>query len=976
MNSSPSPRSRAIILTTLFFGLVGTILATVPGISLLDPVDLSPGPDVYNPVEFAGNSTTHRLYVLSGIAGPDGFPQPSDATYRVKVIDTNLNSAVAGVDLGLYHFTNSALPFNPVRIAVDDSTATGGNKVYVLGSADYTYLRTIDGATNENETGQGTDLLLTDGGDQLVVNPNNHKVYVASYGGTVTIVDGVTRKVLTTISENVGLYNHTMVVNPQNNKVFIFGSTESLIIDGTDNSYTVLSATYLVRAVTVDPNSGRLLLVASPDNLSNPALFALDGATGALLETQSEIPANAQAIAADAASNMLYLGQPFDSQATTTGEIAVLDLDTLTPYAGGVIYQPGAARLVFMGTDSSVRLYALNYDFYGKSDLIDYRNTVAAITPWSDVIQKITVGYSPGKIAINPSTNRIYVADEKAPEITVVNGTTREVIAHIATAGAGSQEYFGISVPPRDLAVSVALNRIYISRSSTDPITKISTMYVDVYDGTSNLLANSIAVNLDPMSANYPRLAIDDTRGLLFATGYSSAGNPSYFVKVYHLDTFLTTIPLPVNASDIAVNPVTGLVYLSGFYTAMILDPVTGIATQVQTGPPGPVAINSKTNRIFVAQGDTDNKIAVINGETGEKETTILNTDSNPGDAVTDVAIDDVTNLLLVGDNSNQVEPAGRITVFDGANDYAYLGQIDVGRYPSHIAFATATRQLFVANDQDGTLSVLQNATPAPPDRLANISTRLGVETEDNVLIGGFIVTGTAGSNKQVLIRGIGPSLTAQNVSGALADPFLELHSGASVVATNDNWKIAQDGSSQQAAIEATTIPPTNDLESAILTTLAPGSYTAVLRGTINGTGVGLVEIYDLTASASTKMVNISTRGRVDTGDNVMIGGVIVTGANPATVLLRAIGPSMTDVPGALQDPVLELHDQEGALIVMNDDWQDDNASGIINTGIPPTDDRESAIITTLYPASYTAIVRGKNDTTGVALVEAYFLSD
>jgi len=107
-----------------------------------------------------------------------------------------------------------------------------------------------------------------------------------------------------------------------------------------------------------------------------------------------------------------------------------------------------------------------------------------------------------------------------------------------------------------------------------------------------------------------------------------------------------------------------------------------------------------------------------------------------------------------------------------------------------------------------------------------------------------------------------------------------------------------------------------------------------------------------------------------------MIGGVIVTGANPATVLLRAIGPSMTDVPGALQDPVLELHDQEGALIVMNDDWQDDNASGIINTGIPPTDDRESAIITTLYPANYTAIVRGKNDTTGVALVEAYFLSD
>ena len=259
---------------------------------------------------------------------------------------------------------------------------------------------------------------------------------------------------------------------------------------------------------------------------------------------------------------------------------------------------------------------------------------------------------------------------------------------------------------------------------------------------------------------------------------------------------------------------------------------------------------------------------------------------------------------------------------------------------------------------------------------MANISTRLGVLTDDNVLIGGFIVTGPAGSTKQVLVRGIGPSLTALGVSGALDDPVLDLHNSSTTIATNDNWKIAENGQSQQAAIEATTIPPTNDLESAILMNLAPGSYTAILRGASGGTGIGLVEVYDLTASDTTKMVNISTRGRVNTGDDVMIGGLIVTGANPSRVIVRAIGPSLTGagVADALQDTVLELHDPEGALVTTNDNWKDDNQAEIEATSVPPTDDRESAIVATLYPANYTAIVRGKDDTTGVGLVEVYYL--
>ena len=255
------------------------------------------------------------------------------------------------------------------------------------------------------------------------------------------------------------------------------------------------------------------------------------------------------------------------------------------------------------------------------------------------------------------------------------------------------------------------------------------------------------------------------------------------------------------------------------------------------------------------------------------------------------------------------------------------------------------------------------------PTFLANISTRLLVETGDNVLIGGFIITGT--QPKKVIVRAIGPSLP---LAGKLADPVLELHGPAGFATlTNDNWR-----SDQQAEIIATGIPPTNDLESAIVATLpANGAgYTAIVRGMNNGTGIGLVEAYDLDNAVASKLANISTRGLVQTGDNVLIAGTIIQGPTSQQVLVRAIGPSL-DVPGKLADPTLELHDGNGALIAANDNWRSDQEAAIIATGIPPTNDLESAIVETLPAsgASYTAIVRGVNGTTGVALVEIYALN-
>lgn len=258
-----------------------------------------------------------------------------------------------------------------------------------------------------------------------------------------------------------------------------------------------------------------------------------------------------------------------------------------------------------------------------------------------------------------------------------------------------------------------------------------------------------------------------------------------------------------------------------------------------------------------------------------------------------------------------------------------------------------------------------------------NLSTRVVVGTGDHVLIGGFIVDGT--SPKKLMIRGIGPSLASSGVPTCLADPRVSLRdSSGAAIAQNDNWRTTQMGgvitSDQASEIEATGIAPKSDAESAMIVTLAPGAYTAIVEGT--GGGTALVEMYDLDGSTATRVANISTRGHVATGDNVMICGAILGGTHPTEVLVRALGPSLTGsgVTGALQDPTLTLHNANGFLVGSNEDWKDNQKAAIESTEAEPTDDREAAILSVLQPGSYTAVVRGKNNTTGIALVEFYSL--
>jgi Domain of unknown function (DUF5122) beta-propeller len=253
-----------------------------------------------------------------------------------------------------------------------------------------------------------------------------------------------------------------------------------------------------------------------------------------------------------------------------------------------------------------------------------------------------------------------------------------------------------------------------------------------------------------------------------------------------------------------------------------------------------------------------------------------------------------------------------------------------------------------------------------------NLSARAHVFTGERILIAGFIIEGS--ENKTILLRGLGPSLASFGVPAPLADPTLSLfdHTGA-LIAANDNWK-----ATQQAQIQATGLAPPNDLEAAILVALPPGGYTAFLQGKAMSPGIGLAEVYDVDPSANAQPTNLSARAFVGTGNDVLIGGTIIRGNGTSLlrVLVRALGPSLASagVMTPLANPTLSLRDANGNVIASNDNWKDSQQAAIAATGKAPPNDSESAILGLLAPGNYTAIVAGKNGTTGVALVEFYSL--
>jgi cyclophilin family peptidyl-prolyl cis-trans isomerase len=335
----------------------------------------------------------------------------------------------------------------------------------------------------------------------------------------------------------------------------------------------------------------------------------------------------------------------------------------------------------------------------------------------------------------------------------------------------------------------------------------------------------------------------------------------------------------------------------------------------------------------------------------------------------------------------NPVRFANLVTV----PSFQYIPTLSFAASSSDTAVAEAVvsnSRVLVSGKQNGTATITVTATDfdgatvsqhftvtvgAAPGRPVQVSTRMQVGTGDSALIGGFIMRGSAA--KRLAIRGIGPS---SGLPGALVDPVLELHDSAGVIATNDNWG---DAANKQEVVDAN-LAPGSPNESVILTTVPSNTtnafYTAVVHGANNTTGLGLVEVYDLDSGPGSTLLNISTRGPVGVDPNALIGGFFVGGTESKQILVRAIGPSLgaAGVPGALVDPTLELHDGNGATIVSNDDWMISNPQKIQiqNSGLAPTNEKESAVLQTLSAGAYTAVVHGANGGTGVGSVEVYQL--
>ena len=316
----------------------------------------------------------------------------------------------------------------------------------------------------------------------------------------------------------------------------------------------------------------------------------------------------------------------------------------------------------------------------------------------------------------------------------------------------------------------------------------------------------------------------------------------------------------------------------------------------------------------------------------------------NAEDAGFGIAVDSAGNAYVTGNTGSKCFPTTT-----GAFDTS----LSLGQHDAFISKISETAQPPML-------------TPCP-SQLLNLATRLRILTGDGALIAGFIITGN--EEKRVVIRGIGPSLTG--IQGALANPTLQLFNSNQVLLnSNDDWITNRE------RVEDSGLPPTHDLESAIVRSLAPGAYTAVLRGQNNGVGIGVVEVYDTALKAHSTLANIGSRGFVGTGDNVMIGGFIIGGETQTNtrIVVRGIGPSLAafGITAALENPIVDLKDANGATLLSNDDWQQGQPTEINQLNLAPSDNRESALVISLPHGNFTAILRGKNNTTGVAVVEIY----
>jgi len=812
-----------------------------------------------------------------------------------------------------------------------------------------------------------------------------------------------------------------------------FNQPVGMAVDTTGNLYVGDGFNHTIRKITpagmVTTLAGLARTPGSVDGKGNAARFnnpqglAIDQEGNVLvadLGNQTIRKITADGTVTTLATGVLSFGIAVDQ----TGNIYVANLqnriDRITP--DGVL-APFAGTGVQGSADGPANVAQFNgprgitVDSAGNIFVADFRNhTIRKVTS-EGVVSTVagladTIGSADGVgdvarfhypyTLVAGSAGELYVVD-------TFNGTVRKIkpgrvvstFAGLATQGsadgAGANAQFS---RPAGVAVDGAGN-LYVADTDNHTIRKIVPgALVSTFAGSPGVPGSSdgfrtearfnrpFGVAVDKFGNVYVGDTINHTIRKITATGLVTtiAGSPGSAGSNDGQDSAARfTLPQGLAVDD------AGNIYVADYFNHTIRKITPGGLVSTFAGSPDPgspgqlvdgtgsaarfswpdgVALDN-AGYLYVADGGAIRKIspaAVV--------TTLARTNTGG------VALDGAGNVYTGGyinDNTiRKITPSGAITILGGARGAA-PGSMDgtgsAARFyvPSGVAVDSAG-YLYVADLGNNAIRV---GGPTAVAQSLNISTRLRVQPGDNALIAGFILNGSA--SKKVILRAIGPALADFSVDGALLDPALELRGGnGALLASNDNWKINdQTQQSQEAEVRATGIPPSSDLESALLATLAPGqNYTAIVRGKGDAAGVALVEAYDLAPAIDSLLTNISTRGFVESGSNVMIGGFILGGGSGASeVMLRAIGPSLVQagVSNALPDPRLELHDGNGSLIASNDNWKDGQRAEIEATRIAPSNDFESALVATLSPGHYTAIVEGKGGS-GVGLIEVYNL--
>ena len=689
MNPRVKPPLR-ISWLLLFLSAV-TVRAAVPG--LIDTINPLPGPGCPRPWRVAANTVTHRIYALS----ESGSIQGQGA---LSVVDADTNTVVGGFAT---KWPINTLAVNESTNRIYLSTYTGTDENHLAPAA-----MVVDGATNQVIATYNVYL-----GYKLAIDPVTGHLFVAA-GGTVEVYDGATLASVASMPTQSGqdsLNARNLAVNSTSRRLYV---TDNLNSSGNAKVgvYNIdqltplpfISTTGWLGNIEVDPTTNKAYAIGLINGGSgSPAIVMIDGAGGT---STISLPAEdyqfvdpnegGASSAIDPSRHSLYLGA---SGGLNSGILAV---NTQTNSVSTTL-PPSASKIAVM--PASGKLYVCQ-----RNGQLGAGNAIGAVDSTTGDVKSIVLAYEPFAMATNRQTNRIYVADEEAAEVLALNGSDHTIVARIT---------IGPNHARHNLAVSESLNRIYVARSALDQNFNSSQM-LDVIDGATNQVVTTLTLPITDQQAP-SQVAVDDSTHHIYVSA-----SRSVCVLNTSDNSVITTFSVNQTGGGIAVNPATQRLYVNGGNgfggnnVTIINTSTNQIAAVVSAGAiPGPMAINTQTNKIYVANtgaGSVDNSVTVIDGATDSVEQTVFNTNSNnDGDAVSGVAVDEATNTLFVCDNSNQFALNGRITVFDANNNYAFLGQTGVGRYPVGAIVNPANAQLFVANDQTGTVSVLGSFSLGPP---------------------------------------------------------------------------------------------------------------------------------------------------------------------------------------------------------------------------------------------------------------------